>query len=255
MAQYNLKLANSPFSAFSSPTSWYETREGLKKQMNKRWIEYKDQIENAYTLANFPAVIIFSFMMIESGGNTEIANAVESTPGLMQINKSYIYANIQDEKNSDRMTAEEEAFLNTYGLYLTKSGDKYVLTGDPITKTTSGGITRRVIAKSTMIKTKLNIYLGALLLGQLFDKMTQKMNYADVSIPDNARKLMSLITVNYNAGSTAFAGYEKKGILNLSYSEIASASYIPSTTRTYIKKLIGTNGAMDVAMNDLGIEY
>jgi hypothetical protein len=194
-------------------------------------------------------------MMIESGGNTEIANAVESTPGLMQVNKSYIYANIQAEKDSNRMTAEEEAFLNEYGLYLTKSGDKYLLTGDPITKVTSGGITRRVIAKSTMIKTKLNLYIGALLLGQLFDKISEKMGNVDMSIPDNARKLFALIVVNYNAGSTAFSGYEKKGILNLSYTEISSASYVPSTTRTYIKKLIGTNGAMDVGLNDLGINY
>jgi hypothetical protein len=81
------------------------------------------------------------------------------------------------------------------------------------------------------------------------------MGNVDMSIPDNARKLFALIVVNYNAGSTAFSGYEKKGILNLSYTEISSASYVPSTTRTYIKKLIGTNGAMDVGLNDLGINY
>jgi len=248
-------LKFNPPAPYSSPTTWYKTREGLATQMTKRWTEYKDQIDNAATLSGMPALLIFSVMMIESGGNTELANSVETTPGVMQINKSYIYKNIQDEKNTGRMTAEEETFLNGYNLYLTKSGDEYLLTGSPITKVTSGGITRRVISKSTMTKTKLNIYLGGLLLGQLWDKMTGKITLSDPMTADDGRKILSLMIINYNAGSTAFANYEKKGLLKLSAAELATTDIIPSTTRVYIKKLLGANGAIDVAKNDLGITY
>jgi len=255
MAVYNLTLSNKPFAPFSSPTAWYETRVGLKNAMVKRWAEYKDQIENAATLSNMPCLLIFSFMMIESGGNTEMANAVASTPGIMQINKSYIYANIQNEKDSDRMTAEEEAFLNEYGLYLTKSGSNSLLTGTPITKETSGGITRRIIDKSTMIKTKLNLYLGGLLLGQLWDKISDKINYADPYPREQTLKLLALIVINYNAGTPKFDSLVKKGLLNKSALEMTQWTSVPSGNRTYIKKLIGINGAIDVAKNDLGIVY
>jgi hypothetical protein len=232
-----------------SPTSWYKTRDGLKTQMNKRWTEYKDTIETVATNSGMTSSIIFGFMMIESGGKNEIGTS-GLYPGLMKFNRTLVYERIEKEKNSDRMSAEEEKILNDNNIYLTKKSDgTYKLTGSGLDSGT------KHISTKVMLVPKFNITVSAMLLGQYFDAMVEWVGY-DATSPtatDDAAKVFACMAIRYNAGMGNWQNWRDK-IKPLTWRQLGSyeyASFLPLESRTYVKKLLGTNGVLDIAWNDL----
>jgi hypothetical protein len=236
-----------------SPTSWYSTRDGLKTQMKKKWNLYKDTITTVSLNSAMPAGLIFSFMMIESGGVNEIGKS-GLYPGLMKFNRTLVYERIEKEKNSNRMSAAEEKILNDNNIYLTKKSDgTYKLTGSGLDSGT------KHISTNVMLVPKFNITISAMLLGQYFDAIKEWIGYDENSPTSktDALKVFACMAIRYNAGMGNWDNWKDR-IKPLSYNKLGSkayASFLPLETRVYVKKLLGANGAMDIAYNDLGINY
>ena len=232
-----------------SPTNWYNTRDGLKAQMNKKWALYKDTINTVAINSAMPSAIIFSFMMIESGGVNEIGKT-GLYPGLMKFNRTLVYERIEKEKNSDRMSAAEEKILNDNNIYLIKKSDgTYKLSGSGLDLGT------KHISTNVMLVPKFNITVSAMLLGQYFDAMVEWVGYKDTNpnAGDEALKVFACMAIRYNAGMGNWDNWKDR-IKPLSWNQLGSKDYapfLPLESRTYVRKLLGTNGALDIAYNDL----
>lgn len=222
MAELTLKA---PIASLTSPTNWYKTRDGLKTQITKVWNKYGSTIKKIAENTKVPANIILAFMMVESGGNPLAGGSDSATQGLMQFNRKYAGGSKQNttlwtEYNNKRLTPEEKAILAKYGITFDKDGFT------------------RTITQEDLVKPELNILIGSMILGQFIDQPWGKD-------PDGQIR-MDRIIARYNWGK---AGFEEKGIDKKNLTQIMSA--VPSTTATYIKKMLGTNGALDIIKNDL----
>jgi soluble lytic murein transglycosylase-like protein len=86
---------------------------------------------------------------------------------------------------------------------------------------------------------ELNILIGSIILGQ----------YADAAWGTQDGKLrMDRIIALYNWG---LGGFKKNNIENKSIVDVLKS--IPATTAVYINKMLGSNGSLDVAVNDMKI--
>lgn len=232
-----------------SPTTWYKTRDGLKNQMSKKWDLYKDTIETVSTNSAMPKAIIFGFMMIESGGVNEVGTS-GLYPGLMKFNRTLVYEKIEKEKESDRMSTEEEKILNDNNIYLSKVKDgDYKLTGSGLDSGT------KHISTKVMLVPKFNITVSAMLLGQYFDAMVEWTGYDENSSTagDDALKIFACMAIRYNAGMGNWEKWKAK-IKPLTWNQLGSSEYapfLPLESRAYVKKLLGTNGVLDICWNDL----
>ena len=101
----------------------------------------------------------------------------------------------------------------------------------------SSRIPPAILLAFTMIESNGNP--KAIILGQ----------YADAEWGTQDGKLrMDRIIALYNWGS---GGFKKNNIANKSIADVIKS--IPSTTAVYINKMLGSNGSLDVAVNDMKI--
>lgn len=261
MGVYNIVA---PVSTLSSPTNWNDTTrldlptswrpawftEKLSKEVADKlsateklhaywvWDKYRWHIKKASELANVPQSVILAFMLVESNGFKESADKNPTTPGLMQWNPNLAFEVIEKEKNKGRMSQAEEEFLSKYNIKMIKSGDKYIIGGDSVV--TSGN--QRHIKKATAIDPWLNIYVGAMYLGQYLDEPWGREANGDVR--------MDRIVARYNGGQGAFA---KRSIGTKTTAQILADTTLPEVTKAYIRKVSGKNGSLDVAVNTLKI--
>lgn len=249
----SIKINLNNTSDILSPTSWYKTREGLRIEMSEKWKQYGSDIKYVSEITNLPASCIFSFMIIESGGANKIGKS-GLYPGLMKFNKNLVYEKIEKEKNSGRMTTEEENLLNNYGITLTNTSDGFKVGGSSITLHKVGAIVRKEIKTETMLMPKLNIYIGAMLIGQYLDTMIKILGLGLDMSESDSMKAFALVAIRYNAGPEKFDDYQSK-LVNLNAYQMTVAPYLASETRDYIRKLLGKNGAWNIAVKDLGINY
>lgn len=224
MGTYNFKA---PVSSLTSPYDYV-------KDANSKtaWEKWAPQIKNASKLANIPVNVIYSFMMVESKGKKEFADKNQITPGLMQWNNTYAYETIEKEKNKGRLSAAEEEFLAKKGIKFKKVGNAWQITGTPVTQQGK----YRVIAKSTAIDPELNIYIGAMYLGQYMDEKWG--TDADGTVR------MDRIITKYNWG---LQGFTNNNIASKTLEQILAV--VPKTTSDYIKQSIGTNGTLHASTN------
>ena len=89
------------------------------------------------------------------------------------------------------------------------------------------------------MKPELNILIGSMLLGQLID--------TDWGTEDGQIKMERVITV-YNAGAYGDAGKKARSKKYKTPTELANV--VNPITSSYIKKMLGKDGAMDIAKTD-----
>jgi hypothetical protein len=140
----------------------------------------------------------------------------------MQWNRDYAKTQLEDELAKGRMTPDEKDKLAAFGIKFDKAG-----------KT-------RVITQADQIKPELNILIGSIVLGQLVD--------TSWGTQDGVIRLDRVISV-YNAGPYGDTG--KKARLGNHASPLALANVVNATTRAYIQKIMGKDGALDIASSDL----
>lgn len=221
-----------------SPSSW-GSRDAVKGQVENIMKKYGAYIKMASENARIPAQVIASFIAVESGGNPTAGGSGSVTQGLMQWNRTYAQNILETEYRMGRLTPEEKSVLAKYGITFNAQG-----------KT-------RVITQADQIKPELNILIGTILLGQYADsyhdggKSTIVNGVARKWAKDdttNELRLDRMIAV-YNAGAYGDAG--KKARTGAYTTAKALADNVNSITSAYIKKMLGKDGAMDVATTDL----
>ncbi len=217
-----------PSAGLTSPSTW-GSRSAIKAMMEKIWKNYGTYIKFASDNSKIPSNMLTSFIAVESGrgdhpkgANPEAGGAGSKTQGLMQWNRDYAKAQLEDELAKGRMTPDEKDKLAAFGIKFDKAG-----------KT-------RVITQADQIKPELNILIGSIVLGQLVD--------TSWGTQDGVIRLDRVISV-YNAGPYGDTG--KKARLGNHASPLALANVVNSTTRSYIQKIMGKDGALDIASSDL----
>lgn len=228
---------NVPKFDLTSPSSW-GSRDSIKGQVSKIMNLYGKYIKWSADNSKVPMEVIASFIAVESGGNATAGGSGSVTQGLMQWNRDYAYATLEAEYKLGRMTPAEKDKLKSFG----------------ITFSTAGKI-NRMITQADQVKPELNIVIGTILLGQYIDSMHdggkkttsggQPLLWARDS--DGEMRLDKIIAV-YNSGAYGDAGKKAR---SSSYPTAKSlADVVNSTTSAYIKKMLGKNGALDVATSD-----
>ena len=210
-----------PSAGLTAPTSW-GSRAAIKGMLEKIWKNYGTFIKFASENSKIPSPMLSSFIAVESGGNATAGGSGSKTQGLMQWNRDYAKAQLEDEFAKKRLTPDEKDKLAKFGIKFDASG-----------KT-------RVITQADQIKPELNILIGSIVLGQLVDTTW--------GTQDGIIRLDRVISV-YNAGPYGDTG--KKARLGNHPSPLALANVVNTTTSSYIKKIMGKDGALDIATSDL----
>jgi soluble lytic murein transglycosylase-like protein len=220
-----------PKSGLTSPSSW-GSREQVKEQLDNIMKKYGTFIKFASENSKIPAQVIASFIAVESGGNPTAGGSGSATQGLMQWNRTYAKNFLEAEYRLGRLTPAEKSKLATYGV-----------------KFDANGLTR-TITQADAIKPELNILIGSILLGQYADSRYDggKLTGQWAIDQDGKLRLDRIITV-YNAG--AYGPDGKKARTGNHPTAFALANVVNSTTKSYINKILGKNGAMDIAMNEV----
>ena len=227
-----------PKAGLTSPSSW-GSREQVKVQLENIMKKYGSYIKFASENTKIPSEVIASFIAVESGGNPTAGGSGSATQGLMQWNRTYAKNILETENRLGRLTPAEKSKLATYGVKFDSSG------------------ATRTITQADAIKPELNILIGSILLGQYADsyhdggKSTMVNGVARKWAVDGLGgelRLDRMISV-YNAG--AYGSIGKAGRLGNHANAKALADDLPEPTTSYIKKILGKNGAMDILTSDL----
>lgn len=213
-----------PVPSLTSPTNW-NSRAGVVKMMNQIWSKYSDYIIKASKNSNIPASIITSIIAVESGGDANAGGTGHPTQGLMQWNRAYAKEQLEDELKKNRLTPSEKEGLSRYGINFDSNG-----------KT-------RTITNSDQVKPELNIIIGSIVLGQLLDQSWGT---------DSQGIHLDRVIAVWNAGAYGDTGKKARQLTTPKYSTPDSlANAVNNVTSAYIKKMMGVNGALDVAHSDL----
>lgn len=218
-----------------SPSSW-GNRQSIVGMMDKIITNYGSDLKFASENSKIPIEILAAFIAVESGGNATAGGSSSPTQGLMQWNRQYAKNILETEKRLGRLTPAEEQKLASYGIKFNSAGQT------------------RVITQSDQIKPGLNILIGSILLGQYADSYHDggkstivggvRKKWAD---DKGTLRLDRMITV-YNTGAYASDGRKAREGSHGSPSDLANN--VNSLTSGYIKKMLGKNGALDVAMTE-----
>ena len=219
MAELNLNIPAAPL---KSPTSW-GSRDSIKVILAKIWKNYGVFIKEASKNSNIPSSVITSFIAVESGGNPNAGGAGHITQGLMQWNRNYAQAQLKDELAKGRMSEGEKIILKKYGV-IGKDGSI------------------RPITNKDQLQPELNITIGSIVLGQLIDQKWASSN--------GVLHLDRVIAV-YNAGAYGDTGKKARQISSPTFPTPQSlAANVNSISSAYISKIMGVDGALDIATSD-----
>lgn len=211
MAQVKLVY---PATGLVSPASW-GSKESIKKMIDTINSKYGTYIDFVSRESNLPKEMIASFIAVESGGNATAGGSGHITQGLMQWNRTYAKAQLEKELKEGRLSKNEKDKLASYGIKFDANG-----------KT-------RAITNADQLKPELNILIGSIILGQLVD--------TDWGTEDGEIKLDRVIAV-YNAGAYGDTGKKARSKAYKTPKDLASA--INANSSAYIKKILGTDGAL-----------
>lgn len=236
VADNKFKL-NVPKFDLTSPSTW-GSRDAVAGQVKKIMDKYGTYIKWSAENSKVPMEVIASFIAVESGGNPTAGSSGHITQGLMQWNRDYIYASLEAESKLGRMTPNERDKLKSFGL-----------TFDANHKI------NRMVTNADQLKPELNIVIGTILLGQYIDSMHDggKKTISNGSQvlwakdDDGEMRLDKIIAV-YNAGAYGDAGKKARSTNYPTAKSLADS--VNSVTSAYIKKILGQNGALDVATSD-----
>ena len=210
-----------PSEKLISPSSW-GSRQSIKTMIERILYNYGTFITFASENSKLPKSVITSFIAVESGGNAKAGASGHITQGLMQWNRTYAKAQLEEEYADKRLTEAEQKKLASFGI-------KFI-----------NGKTR-AITNADQLKPELNILIGSIILGQLADE-----KWATDS--SGSLRLDRMIAV-YNAGAYGDTGKKARlGEYNTPY-DLSKA--VNSVTSSYIAKILGRDGAMDILTSDL----
>lgn len=209
-----------PAAGLTAPASW-NTREKLVEIIGNTWKKYGTYFQFASKNSKIPASILLGFTIVESGGDPNAGGKGHPTQGLMQWNRQYAKAQLEDEFAKGRLTPAEREKLGAYQILFDSKG-----------KT-------RTITNADQVKPELNILIGSIILGQMMDESW-------ATFMGNLR--LDRIIAVYNAGAYGDTG--KKARTGNHATPKALADDVNTITRAYIQKMLGKDGALDIIRTD-----
>jgi soluble lytic murein transglycosylase-like protein len=212
-----------PATGLASPSNW-GSRSQIKSMLERIWSNYGSYIKFASLNSKIPPKVITAFIAVESGGKADAGSAGHITQGLMQWNREYAKAQLERELEKGRMTPAERSKLADFGIKFDANG-----------KT-------RTITNADQLKPELNILIGSIVLGQLIDNDWAK---------EGSKLRLDRVIAVYNAGAYGDTG--KKARLGNHPTPKALADSVNPITRSYIAKIVGRDGALDIIETDLNI--
>jgi soluble lytic murein transglycosylase-like protein len=212
-----------PATGLASPSNW-GSRSQIKSMLERIWSNYGSYIKFASLNSKIPPKVITAFIAVESGGKADAGSAGHITQGLMQWNREYAKAQLERELEKGRMTPAERSKLADFGIKFDANG-----------KT-------RTITNADQLKPELNILIGSIVLGQLIDNDWAK---------EGSKLRLDRVIAVYNAGAYGDTG--KKARLGNYATPKALADSVNPITRSYIAKIVGRDGALDIIETDLNI--
>jgi hypothetical protein len=231
MGVYTLNVPNKNL---TSPSNW-GSRASIVNMMNKIITNYGSFIKFNSENSNIPIEVIASFIAVESGGNASAGTSGHVTQGLMQWNRNFAQNTLEAENRMKRLTPAEKDKLASFGIKFDTNG-----------KT-------RAITNTDQLKPELNILIGTILLGQMADSYYDGGKKTNVwAVDENNDLRLDRIIAVYNAGAYGSTGKMGRQISTPKYASVIELSNaVNPITRAYISKILGINGAMDVATKEL----
>lgn len=238
MATINVKV---PIKPLILPVNWVKTRGGVTDVIQKTWDKYGDIIKKVSELTKVSPEIITCFIAVENTALNEkeshgsTAKILNSIVGLMQWNRVYAWEGLEIEKNKGRLSKAEEEMLNSYGIFF-KANSKGVFKVSGSAFEPKVGI-QTPMKLSVAINPRLNILIGAIKIGQMSDS-----TWANVG----GEFRLDRVIVGYNTGLFSPDFKTSKASTDISYYK-----KLNSETEGYLHKMLGKDGALDVATSDL----
>lgn len=225
MATYNLTAPVISPVTIQSPATWYKTRGALKAEMQKTWDKYGKYFKYYAETSKVPVPILLAFTQVESGGNATAGGDSSVTQGLMQWNRNYAAGSgnadftLSKEFLKGRLTPAEKEKLASFGITFDSKGNT------------------RKLTQADLKNPELNILIGSITLGQYIDKVWGT---------ENGNIRMDRIIALYNWG---LGGFTKNQLDKKDLSGVLAN--VPVVTKSYIQKMLGKDGALDIAINDM----
>ena len=107
-----------PSEKLISPSSW-GSRQSIKTMIERILYNYGTFITFASENSKLPKSVITSFIAVESGGNAKAGASGHITQGLMQWNRTYAKAQLEEEYADKRLTEAEQKKLASFGIKFT----------------------------------------------------------------------------------------------------------------------------------------
>jgi hypothetical protein len=219
-------------------------RKTVQKTILDGLAKYGSYFKFASENSKIPVEILVAFAAVESGIGKLQGAPGHITRGIMQWNRDLVYAVLEYEKKSGRMTPAEESKLKQYGITFNPAGKMLV-----------NGAQVKTIPESIQMKPELNILVGSILLGQSVDSLHDggKKTVVDgkqkMWAQDNGILRIDKVIGIYNAGPYGDTGKKAR---EKSYPTVKSyRDAVNSITQSYIDRIYGKGGYFDVLYSDL----
>ena len=183
------------------------------------------------TKMSIPENVLIAFYGVESGGNDKVGMNSAGAIGLGQVTRPAAYDAIKKEITDGYMTLDEKAYVKRKVPALGKNDFRIKYGGyEGITYQGNTEVQKQLL--DALNDAEFNIFVSSMILAQLAER------YRDL----NGVPKLHQVIAHYNGG-------RKYGDVSKKYPnawDAAKASDLPTETKNYIKKLVGTNGFLDV---------
>lgn len=181
---------------------------------------------------SIPENVLIAFYAVESSGNDKVGMNSAGAIGLGQVTRPAAYDALKREIQDGYLTDEEKAYIKRKVPALGKN-DFRIKFGDfeGITYAGSKDVQAQLLT-ALRDDTEFNIFISSMIVAQLAER------YRD----NNGVPKLHQVIAHYNGG-------RKYGDVSKKYPnawDAAKAPDLPTETKNYIKKLVGTNGFLDV---------
>lgn len=183
------------------------------------------------TKMSIPENVLIGFYGVESGGNDKVGMNSAGAVGLGQVTRPAAYDAIKKEIIDGYMTDDEKAYVKRKVPALGVNDFRIKYGGfDGITYQGNTAVQSQLL--SALNDAEFNIFVSSMILAQLAER------YRDT----NGVPKLHQVIAHYNGG-------RKYGDRSKAYPnawDAVNATDLPTETKNYMKKLVGTNGFLDV---------
>jgi soluble lytic murein transglycosylase-like protein len=182
---------------------------------------------------NIPENVLIAFYGVESAGNDKVGMNSAGAIGLGQVTRPTAYDAIKKEIIDGYMTDDEKAYVKRKVPALGKNNFK-IKYGDfeGVGPYSSNSSVQSQLLTALRDDTEFNIFISSIILAQLAER------YRDM----NGVPKLHQVIAHYNGGRRN--GDRSKAYPNAW--DAVKATDLPTETKNYMKKLVGTNGFLDV---------